>query len=297
MGGKINIGGTLREISAGKANIGGTLYEIKQGKTNIDGTLKDINFKLPSVIELFQTVEIDENGSGCLFDDNHGSGTISATVSGGITSFISTGEFAYCFYCVGNSLEISRINRTSSGFTKTRLYLNGSYSVSIGTNGSWSYSGGYGCCLALVKFGSKYSSNIIDQVLTQMGKSCIKSYHSSSQASSSTLYVTRTSITNNTGVCFSTFEYWPGVSPDGVHNYADMGGISFSNCNAPTSTIHRYYSCYVEYVDSSDNHYSEIVSRSTLIAQSGNTSNYYFSLNGSSIISPGPRSLSCWIFT
>ena len=165
-------------------------------------------FSVPSFAELFAKVgDFKQAGR---------SGTSTGTIT--LTpSELHDGETWYLFFCVGSSMEIARIDMTSSSMTKTSLRLvapgsDTTYASSLNAAGTSivSNDGVYSGNMSLVWFGSKISPDVIDYMFKNATIGTLKSYYNPSNTNTdANLQVAKSTITAKSGIVFASFRDVP----------------------------------------------------------------------------------------
>lgn len=197
--------------------------------------------------------------------------TTAATLSKTLPSSASVGDTWYYFFFAGGSLEIARIDYSSSNaITKTQLATvtaSGATQRTFSVSGTTANSGTqlYGGNIVSLRFNNKYPTTAIDAVLTNCLKSCVKYADTTGNStwSNGTTRIPQADVASYTGLCFVAFTANSSYSSGGGSN-----NWSVSNWETPLTPITAYQN-------------SNSLNRTVIIASTNDNVNYYSpTLNG-----------------
>lgn len=217
--GKTKIEGTIYDITGGTTLINGVAHPITIGKTLKDGTVYEINKKY--------TLKDLLNGSITYKGKcNYSSSLYQLYYTGFDSSY--AGQTWYCFNTHGGRLQITKVVIESNGVNLTRLQAwatSASMPTQLTADGFQITDGyTYGGLMIFLRFNS-YSTDIVDDVLSNCSGEVIKGYDTST-TNESAISFTPSQITPK-GLLFCSFSvnnsYW-----------------CFNEASAPLTTIRTY---------------------------------------------------------
>lgn len=159
---------------------------------------------IPTLPELFSNIST--------WSTNRRNSGTSGSFSFAKPSAMAVGETWYYFYCVGDSLEIARIDCTAADtLVKTRLSSTATgsgggtkYTFSISGTNAVSDQNIYAGIMLMLKF-SRYPSRIIDYMLSNCFKSCPAFRNASGYGSPGDTKVKQSTVASYTGLCLAVF--------------------------------------------------------------------------------------------